>query len=267
LVHCGWHYSRRVAIVQRRTDRLSESLVSSVGRTPHENKNQGLNTMRANLAGGNWLISPPGLLLVFGVVTGAIAWWLIALPVFNLSAAPRHAAHFPQVFVHAVGGTVMLFVGAANLYVGATRQFPRLHKPLGYAYLLGGTISAVSAILLAFSNAHSKPPLAFELDILKTSDAGWALASLGFAWLGVTAMAFRAARNKRFDSHQAWMIRSYVLVWAFVLCRLVAKVPSFPELGAGAAMIWLSWIVPLFVCEMVLQWPAGRRQSRAATAM
>jgi len=210
----------------------------------------------------HWLISPPGLALLFAVITGCIAWWLLALPVFNLSAAAKHKTHFPYVFVHTVGGTVMLFVGAANLYVGATRQHFRLHKPLGYAYVAGGTIGAVSAILLAMSNGHAKPPAAsFEITLMKADDFGWALASLGMAWLGATAMAVRAARNRRIDSHRAWMIRSYVLVWAFVLCRLASRLPSLPEFGSGAALIWLSWIVPLFICEVVLQWPAGRSQA------
>jgi hypothetical protein len=209
----------------------------------------------------HWLLSPSGLLLVFAVGTGCIAWWLIALPVFNLSAAARHKTHFPYVFVHAAGGSVMLFVGAANLYVGATRKHFGLHRSLGYAYLVGGTIGSVSAILLAMSNGHAKGAASsFEVSFTKADDMGWGLASLGLAWLAATAMAVRAARNRRIDSHRTWMIRSYVLVWAFVLCRLVAKIPSFPEIGSGAALIWLSWIVPLFTCEVVLQWPAGRLQ-------
>ena len=222
--------------------------------------------MRTVSTQGNWLLSPSGLALVFALITGCIAWWLIARPVFNLSAAVNHKTHFPCVFVHTLGGTVMLFVGAANLYVGATRQHFRLHKPLGYAYLAGGTIGSVSAILLALSNAHTQPAAgSFEFTLMKANDIGWALASLGMAWLGAAAMALRAARNRRFDSHRAWVIRSYVLVWAFVLCRLVSKIPSFPELGSGAALIWLSWIVPLFICEVVLQWPAGRLQALPAS--
>jgi hypothetical protein len=217
--------------------------------------------MRASPTPRHWLTSPSGFALVFAVTTGCIAWWLIALPVFNLSAATNHKTHFPYVFVHTLGGTVMLFVGAANHYVGATRQHFRLHKLLGYTYVAGGTIGSVSAILLALSNGHVKASAAsFEVTFMKAGDIGWALAALGMAWLGATAMAVRAARNRRFDSHRAWMIRSYVLVWAFVLCRLVSKIPSLPELGGGAALVWLSWIVPLFICEVVLQWPAGRSQ-------
>lgn len=209
----------------------------------------------------HWLRSPPGLLLLLAVVTGSIAWWLIALPVLNLSATVNHKSHFAYVFVHTVCGTIMLVAGAANLYIGATRRYFRVHKPVGYAYVIGGAIGSLSAILLALSNGHTKPAAAFEITILKANDIGWALASLGMAWLGATAMAVRSARNRRFDSHRSWMIRSFVLVWAFVLCRLLSKIPSFPELGTGAAVIWLSWIVPLFICEVVLQWRAGSRQS------
>jgi hypothetical protein len=207
-----------------------------------------------------WLLSPPGILLSIAALSGGIAWWLIALPVLSLSNAEKHATHFPQVFIHAVCGTIMLVIGAINLYLGATRQHFRLHRPFGLAYLLGGSIGAVSAIVLALGNGHRKPTLAFAVEPLRSSDLGWALATLGAAWLACAAMGYRAALNRRIPSHQAWMIRSYVLVWSFVLCRLIGQVPSFPELGSGGAIAWLSWTVPLMICEVTLQWQSGRRQ-------
>lgn len=215
-----------------------------------------MNTTPARLP---WLLSPPGVLLLLALATGCIAWWLVALPVFNLSAAASHKTHFPYVFVHTVGGTVMLFAGAANLYVGATRQHFHMHKPLGYVYVVGGLIGSVSAIVLALGGGHMKPPADFGVDLKKATDADLALVFLGLSWIGTAAMAIRAARNRRFDSHRSWVIRSYVLVWSFVLCRLVGKFSSLHELGSGTALLWLSWIVPLFICELVLQWPGGRR--------
>jgi hypothetical protein len=86
---------------------------------------------------------------------------------------------------------------------------------------------------------------------------GVSLASLSIAWLIASGMALRAAINRRFDSHQAWMIRSYVLTWSFVLCRLAGRIPAFSDLGDGAAAVWLSWIVPLILAEVCLQWRAG----------
>ena len=208
----------------------------------------------------SWLISPPGLLLCVAVLSGGIAWWLVAVPVLTLSNVKSHPTHFPQVFLHAACGTVMLVFGALNLYLGATRKYFRLHRPVGLAYLVGGSISAVSAIILALSNAHGKPKAELSFEPLRANDLGWALATLGGAWLVCAAMGYRAALNKRFVSHQTWMIRSYVLVWSFVLCRLIGQVPSIPALGSGGAIAWLSWTLPLLACEVVLQWQGGSKQ-------
>lgn len=56
------------------------------------------------------------------------------------------------------------------------------------------------------------------------------------------------------------MNRSYVLSWAFVLCRFASPVPEIGQLGGGQAFIWLSWVLPMMVCEVVLQWPQGARK-------
>ena len=209
----------------------------------------------------SWWRSPPGLALAAALVSGAFAWWLIAYPVLSLANPQRHAGHFALVFAHMLGGTAMLALGAANLYVGATRRFFRLHKLVGYSYLIGGGIGACLSVILALANGHRKVSAPFAVDVGSASDTGIALASLGIAWLATAAMAFRAARNRRFDSHQAWMIRSYVLVWSFVLCRLVGRVPVLSDLGDGSAIVWLSWVGPLFVCEIALQWGAGSNSS------
>ena len=74
-------------------------------------------------------------------------------------------------------------------------------------------------------------------------------------------------RNRRFPSHAQWMIRSYVLAWAFVFCRIASRLSDIDKLGNGEAFIWLSWVVPLILCEIVLQWPEGSRKAprRAGT--
>jgi hypothetical protein len=58
------------------------------------------------------------------------------------------------------------------------------------------------------------------------------------------------------------MVRSYVLVWSFVFCRVASRVTNIGDLGNGEAFIWLSWVGPLLICEMVLQWPHGSRKAR-----
>jgi hypothetical protein len=82
------------------------------------------------------------------------------------------------------------------------------------------------------------------------------LLTLAAAWLCFAALGWRAVRNRRFQSHSQWMVRSYVLVWSFVFCRIASR---FVPMGEDA-FIWLSWVGPLLVCEMVLQWPEGARK-------
>ena len=114
-------------------------------------------------------------------------------------------------------------------------------------------MGAVIAIIIALGPAHKSADAAMFTN-LSTS-----LFTLAVAWLVAAGMAYRAVRNRRYDSHRDWIIRSYVLAWAFVFCRLASRVPTVAELGEGQAFIWLSWVGPLIVCEIALQWRAGSK--------
>jgi hypothetical protein len=199
----------------------------------------------------------PRILLGLGLLSSAWAWWLIATPVMTFST-DRHAGHFATVFLHVCGGTLMLFLGVANLYVGLTRTGFRWHKLIGRAYLLGGAIGAIGAIVVTSSMAH-KPAAGPVL-----TNATISLLTLATAWLVAAALGWRAALHRRIDSHRDWMIRSYVLAWAFVFCRIVSRVPAVADLGNGEAFIWLSWVAPLLVCEWALQWRDGAGATRGA---
>lgn len=191
-------------------------------------------------------------LLSIGLISSALAWWLIAPPVITFSSFARHANHFGLVYLHVAGGTVMLFVGLANLYVGITRRHFRYHKLIGRTYLIGGALSALAAIVITTNPAAHTPARTVIF-----SNTTVSLVTLATAWLLAAGMAWRAARNRRFDSHRDWMLRSYVLAWSFVFCRLASRVPAVEDMGNGDAFIWLSWVGPLIVCEAALQWRAG----------
>jgi flagellar biosynthesis protein FliR len=55
------------------------------------------------------------------------------------------------------------------------------------------------------------------------------------------------------------MVRSYVLSWTFVGCRMANMFSLFPGLGeeAVSAQIWMFWILPLLATEFALQWRKG----------
>ena len=208
----------------------------------------------------SWWRSPGGLLLIAAVLSGVWAWLLIAAPVATLSNLEKHGGHFGTLYVHMVGGTLMLFCGAFNLFTGETRKHFRYHRIVGRSYLIGGAVGAILALVMALGPAHKSDA---SMVFTNTSTS---LAALSLAWLAAAAMAYRAVRNRRFDSHRDWIIRSYVLAWAFVFCRLASRVPSVADLGGGEAFIWLSWVAPLLVCEVALQWRAGAANSSGRTA-
>ena len=194
-----------------------------------------------------------GALLAAAIITSMAAWGVIAWPVASLANTAAHNGHFALVFVHMIGGTGMLALGALNLFLAARKTQFKLHRLVGRLYLGLGSVGATTAIFVTLSPAHKSG--------LILTNASLSLAMLGTAWLGAAAMGWRAARNRRFDSHGQWMLRSFVLAWSFVFCRLASRVPVIGGLGGGEAFIWLSWIVPLLLCEIMLQWPQGSRRA------
>lgn len=177
-------------------------------------------------------------------VSSIVFIWLIAVPALGPARQAAHAGHVPMLSVHVIGGIVMLLAGAVALRIGLTRQWFRWHKAAGYTYLGWGTIASVSALIRSFDVGHAP---------------GMATGALAVVWLAFSAMAFRAVRNRRFDQHRDWMIRSYVAAWTFVFCRFWSR--SAPEglQGDESDMLWLTWIGPLLLTEVLLQWPRGAK--------
>lgn len=195
----------------------------------------------------------PGLLLLAAILTSLPVLWFFAAPILDSSEASAHAPHGLTLYLHVIGGLTVIVAGAGALYIGWTRKAFKRHKWFGYTYLSLGSLMAISALALSLEAPH--PPRSLYV----------ATGTLAAVWLAVAAMAYRSARNRRYLVHRDWMIRSYVLTWTFVGCRIATSVDLFPALGAESvtAAIWVNWIVPFVVCEIALQWRAG---SKAAAA-
>lgn len=190
--------------------------------------------------------------ILFGaaVLTSLPIWWLHAWPVLNFASFGDHARHYGLLYIHVLGGTAMLGAGGVAIYLGWTGRRGWPHKVFAYAYLLGGGFGAVAALAMSLRPEHRPYSL------------GVATGALSVVWAAFAYMAWRAARNRRFDSHREWAIRSYVATWTFVGCRIAQIAPPFPALGLEGvtAGIWLYWIAPILLCEIVLQWPKGARE-------
>lgn len=186
-------------------------------------------------------------LIGIALLSSAIFVWLIAVPAFGPQRLARHLGHLPMLYGHIVNGALMLFAGAIALRIGLTRDWFRWHKPAGYTYLVTGGLASILALIRSFDTAHTP---------------GLATGALATVWLAFSAMAFRAIRNRRIDQHRAWMIRSYVAAWTFVFCRFWTRVMPSDLQGGETDMIWTTWVMPLFLTEVLLQWKAGSKLKR-----
>ena len=169
-----------------------------------------------------------------------------ALPYFALNQE-HFGPYWPRrgwLLLHIGGGIVALLVGPFQLWMGLTGRRIPLHRGLGKVYMAAVVLSSMAALYLAFNTGN-----------------GWVfgagLSGLGVAWLVTTGMAYASIRRRLLDQHKEWMIRSYVVTFAFVFFRIF--VGAMEAAGVGtileqiAAASWFCWSVPLLVNEAVLQ--------------
>jgi hypothetical protein len=83
------------------------------------------------------------------------------------------------------------------------------------------------------------------------------LFALATAWVTTTTLAYLAIKRSLTDQHKEWMIRSYVVTFAFVTFRVVQPALAAAHIGTPpeqlAAAAWACWAVPLLITELVIQ--------------
>ena len=152
----------------------------------------------------------------------AARWWLVA---------------------HLGGGSLALLLGPFQFSGWIRRKYVRAHRWMGRLYLVGVLVGSFAAVYMGMVVA----PKAF----------GVALLYLALAWVVTSGMAYLAVMRRQFAAHREWMIRSYVVTFAFVLFRLMEDLNVYGSLGDEAQSVmlaWMAWTVPLLVTEVVLQW-------------
>ncbi len=154
--------------------------------------------------------------------------------------------HRFRLILHILGGIVALVCGTLQLWTGLRQKAMTFHRWTGRVYLVGVAVGITGAFLMTLSTT----PKSF----------GVALRGLAMAWLGTTAIAWAAIVRGRVSLHKEWMVRSYLVTFAFVTFRvitdnmpwLIARLGSSPD-DASSNVTWLSWVVPLAVYEVILQ--------------
>jgi hypothetical protein len=192
-------------------------------------------------------------LLALALVSSLAVFLLTVWPALGGTIRPRHADHWGWVLLHTLTGLIMLVTGPLNLWIGETRRGFEWHRHVGCTYIGAGYTATLAALAVNWRNPHGNLSIALSTTLL------------ALAWMLTASMGWRTGARKRFAAHRSWMIRSYVLTWSFVLCRLVQRTQAASLLGEGgvALVVWLTWLGPLLLCEIALQWRRLRGTAQA----
>jgi len=186
------------------------------------------------------------VLLLLTAVTAILFVAGAALPYFLSSSfgPPEYAPRRGWLLMHIVGGMIALLTGPVQLWLGLADRGMAWHRRMGIGYMTGVAVGSFGAFYLS---THT--------------DFGWVfgagLFGLAVAWVTTTTLAYLAIKRSLTDQHKEWMIRSYVVTFAFVTFRVIQPVLQAAQIGTPleqlAMAAWACWAVPLLVTELVIQ--------------
>jgi hypothetical protein len=149
--------------------------------------------------------------------------------------------YLPFYYSHVLIGGIILVTGLFQLHPLSQKKFRRMHRALGYFYVMGILFFAAPGGLI-MSLFIGRGPLVLSSFLLQS-----------VLWFYFTAMAFDRIRKRDVIAHRNWMWRSYALTFAAITLRVYIFFVSWsydlhqPE--AYATLAWLSWVPNLLVAE------------------
>jgi uncharacterized membrane protein len=159
--------------------------------------------------------------------------------------AREFAVYWPRRYglvLHITFGSGALLLGLAQFWTGLRRQWPRAHRWTGRAYLACVGLGMVGGYYLAATTTFGP-------------SYGLGLAGLATAWGATTGVAWYAIRERAIEIHRTWMVRSYVVTFAFVTYRLFDNyLPTknlTPDIEREVTMSWLCWALPLLATIVI----------------
>jgi uncharacterized membrane protein len=115
------------------------------------------------------------------------------------------------VVAHLVGGTLALFTGPVQFWKFVRNRYINFHRVLGKIYLAGTFLTGLSALRLSLVS-HCAP---CRISLFIT--AVLLLFTISAAWYTI--------KQRNVKAHRQFMVRSYVLLLAFVLVRIDGAIP------------------------------------------
>lgn len=148
-------------------------------------------------------------------------------------------------FIHVYASMWVLLAGFTQFSKWIQRNNPKLHRTMGYIYVVNVLlITGPAGLLMGFyANGGIPSRIAFV--------------TLALLWIFFTAMALIKARQKDFKAHRNYMIRSYALTISALTLRAwkfaITNNFELPPMDVYRAVAWLGWVPNLIFAEWLIQ--------------
>jgi len=194
--------------------------------------------------------------VIFFAVTAFVTYMKNAQIFDSSSQIARHFAPGTLFLLpHAIFAGLALIMGAFQFSNRLRSRHLRVHRVMGYIYVLSVMIGAPIAI-----------PLAARVD---TPSLAAASAVQAFGWMFCTGVALYCIRTGNVQQHRRWMIRGYPFAMVFTVARILIPIP--PILRSGFVgieiVVWTSIALAAFLPSVFLEWGSVVRRPAPAKAL
>jgi hypothetical protein len=156
-------------------------------------------------------------------------------------------------WVHVFTSMVPLLAGFTQFSGWVLRRHRRLHRAMGktYVFTVLFVTGPASLVMAFYANGGITSRIAF--------------ATLALLWLTTTAMGWRRALSRDWETHREWMIRSYALTLSAITLRawkyLIVFAFAPPPMDAYRIVAWLGFVPNIVFAELWIRRGRERRPS------
>ena len=155
---------------------------------------------------------------------------------------------------HAIFAGLAMVMGAFQFSSRLRSRYLRVHRVMGYIYVVAVMIGAPIAI-----------PLAARVDNASLTAAS---AVQAFGWMLCTGIALYCIRKGNVQQHRRWMIRGYPFAMVFTVARMIIPIP--PILRSGFVgieiVVWSTIALAAFLPSVILDWRSITQRPASAAA-
>lgn len=163
------------------------------------------------------------------------------------SAIARHFAPGMAFLIpHALFAGLALVMGAFQFSNRLRAKYLKVHRVMGYIYVVCAFIGAPVAIPLA---KRLGTPSLVAASVVQT-----------FGWLACTAIALYCVRHGNIQQHRRWMMRGYPFATVFTVARLIIPIPAVLNSGVVGVeiVVWTTIAAAAILPTIFLEWPATK---------